>query len=247
MSGFDHRTYYEMLRDSMSVALVKAVLNKDLAESKETRLKARGNGGEVDAKQESEELAEFIEFLATDLFQYLPKDLTIITYDMKLADETGYIGSIESAEDFLNNLPGSYVDAIVEAKLLGADGDAEDVKRMTTSVMEDYLATATAPPLKWTETRPLECELCAREVKLTYHHLIPRSTHSRVLKKRMHPEYMLNRVAWLCRSCHSFVHHCEENMELAKNWYTIELLEQRDDIQKWISYISKRPGKTRVK
>ncbi|EPS42377.1 hypothetical protein H072_3600 [Dactylellina haptotyla CBS 200.50] len=244
MSGFDHRSYYEMLKDSMSVTLVKAVLNKELAESKETRLKVSRNGGELDAKEEAEELAEFIEFLATDLFQYLPKDLTDINYDMKLADETGRVGSIEMAEEFLDNLPATYVDAIVEAKLLG---DAEDVKRMTTTVLEDYLAATTAPPQRWSETRPLECELCNREVRLTYHHLIPRSTHARVLKKKIHPEYMLNRVAWLCRLCHSFVHHCEENMELAKNWYTIELLEGRDDVQRWITYISKRPGRTRVK
>ncbi|KAK6363202.1 hypothetical protein TWF730_000646 [Orbilia blumenaviensis] len=244
MSGFDHRSYYEMLRDSMSVSLVRAVLNKELAESKETRLRASRNGGEVNAKKEAEDLAEFIEFLATDLYEYFPKELTEVTYDLKTADETGVIGSIEMAEGFLNNLPSTYVDSIVDAKLLN---DAEDVKRMTTSVLEDYLAAATAPPLKWTETRPLECELCGREVRLTYHHLIPRSTHSRVLKKKIHPEYMLNRVAWLCRLCHSFVHHCEENMELAKNWYTVELLEQRDDIQRWIAYISKRPGRTRVK
>ncbi|KAF3942125.1 hypothetical protein ABW19_dt0206053 [Dactylella cylindrospora] len=61
MSGLDHRTYYEMLRDSMSVSLVKAVLNKELSESKESRLKASRNGGEVDAKQEADELSEFID------------------------------------------------------------------------------------------------------------------------------------------------------------------------------------------
>ncbi|EWC45500.1 hypothetical protein DRE_05358 [Drechslerella stenobrocha 248] len=240
MSGFDQRSYYDMLKDSMSVALVKAVLNKELAESKETRLKATRNGGEVNARQETEELADFIEFLATDLYQYLPKDLTEVTYDMKLADESGRVGSIEMAEGFLNNLPATYIDAIVDAKLLT---DEEDVKRMTTMVMEDYLAAATAPPQKWMETRPLECELCTRQVRLTYHHLIPRSTHARVLKKKIHPEYMINRVG----SEPIKVHHVEENMELAKNWYTIELLEQRDDIQRWIAYISKRPGRTRVK
>ncbi|KAF3910866.1 hypothetical protein ABW20_dc0106533 [Dactylellina cionopaga] len=118
MSGFDHRSYYEMLRDSMSVTLVKAVLNKELAESKESRLKASRNGGEVNARKEAEDLAEFVEFLASDLFQYLPKDLTEVTYDKKIADETERVGSIETAEGFLNNLPSTYVDAIVEAKLL---------------------------------------------------------------------------------------------------------------------------------
>ncbi|KAF3908409.1 hypothetical protein ABW21_db0201069 [Orbilia brochopaga] len=118
MSGFDHRSYYEMLRDSMSVALVKAVLNKELAESKETRLVASRNGGELNARQEAEELADFIEFLATDLYQYFPKDLTEVTYELKLADETGRVGTVEMAEEFLNNLPSTYVDAIVEAKLL---------------------------------------------------------------------------------------------------------------------------------
>ena len=46
-------------------------------------------------------------------------------------------------------------------------------------------------------------EICEREVPLTYHHLIPREVHDKVLKKKWHPEAMLNSVAWLCRYAQS--------------------------------------------
>ena len=51
----------------------------------------------------------------------------------------------------------------------------------------------------WSKTRTTECEICEREVPLTYHHLIPREVHDKVRKKKWHPEAMLNSVAWLCR------------------------------------------------
>ncbi len=51
----------------------------------------------------------------------------------------------------------------------------------------------------WFKTRTTECEICEREVPLTYHHLIPREVHDKARKKKWHPEAMLNSVAWLCR------------------------------------------------
>jgi hypothetical protein len=42
------------------------------------------------------------------------------------------------------------------------------------------------------------------------------------------------------------VHHVETNEELARNFYTVELLLQREDIQKWKVYAARqRYGKKR--
>ena len=41
----------------------------------------------------------------------------------------------------------------------------------------------------------------------------------------------------LCRACHSFVHRIASNEELAKDYYTVERLLARDDVQafaKWV-------------
>lgn len=42
------------------------------------------------------------------------------------------------------------------------------------------------------------------------------------------------------RPCHSAVHRCASNEELAKEWYTVEKLLEREDIQKWAGYIGKQ-------
>ncbi|KIL66926.1 hypothetical protein M378DRAFT_355522 [Amanita muscaria Koide BX008] len=41
-------------------------------------------------------------------------------------------------------------------------------------------ACATPPARIWSLTRTTECEICEIVVLLTYHHLIPRSTHAKV-------------------------------------------------------------------
>src|SRR2546421_3801834 len=61
MSGLESRDNQEIFRDSLSVSLVRATLSKELVESKETRLMAAKNGGEVDASEAAAELAEFID------------------------------------------------------------------------------------------------------------------------------------------------------------------------------------------
>lgn len=66
---------------------------------------------------------------------------------------------------------------------------------------EDFVNTGYELPGKggWWATRKAECEICGRICPLTYHHLIPRSTHTKVLRKKWHPPERLNVVAWLCR------------------------------------------------
>ena len=90
----------------------------------------------------------------------------------------------------------------------------------------------------------------------------PREVHAKALKKKWHPEAMLNSVAWLCRCassvfiasypssraprpgrtrpCHSTVHRVASNEELAREYYTVDRLLEREDVQKWRKYISKQ-------
>ncbi|KAJ7193086.1 hypothetical protein GGX14DRAFT_577604 [Mycena pura] len=107
-------------------------------------------------------------------------------------------------------------------------------------VLREYVASATAPLPVWSQTRTSQCEICDRAVPLTYHHLIPRSTHAKALKKKWHLPSMLNSVAWLCRPCHTVVHQVASNEALAQHFYTVDLLLERDDIQRWGKYASKQ-------
>jgi len=47
-------------------------------------------------------------------------------------------------------------------------------------------------------------------------------------------------LKFLLRPCHSAVHHVASNEDLARSFYTVELLLERDDVQKWKKYASKQ-------
>lgn len=60
-----------------------------------------------------------------------------------------------------------------------------------------------------------------------------------------HPEWRLGSVAWLCRACHSYVHSVESNEDLAREWFTIERLKERDDVRRWAGWVGKVRWKAR--
>lgn len=81
----------------------------------------------------------------------------------------------------------------------GIAADEDGARDILRRVLEQFAQEALAPPPAWSSTRAAECEICERDVPLTYHHLIPRATHAKALKRKWHPEALLNSVAWLCR------------------------------------------------
>jgi 5-methylcytosine-specific restriction endonuclease McrA len=107
-------------------------------------------------------------------------------------------------------------------------------------VLTDYITSATTGPPVWASTRTEACEICERDwIPLSYHHLIPRDVHAKVLKRGWHEEWQLNSVAWLCRACHSFVHRMASNEELAREYYTVERILERDDVLDWARWVGR--------
>lgn len=107
------------------------------------------------------------------------------------------------------------------------------------------------------------CPICERELGLTFHHLIPRETHSKMLKNNkvlvpasvesMYQFYIdqvvntLTRKEWLntygvfiCRSCHSQVHRTEPNDVLAIKYNTIETIVKHPAIMKWAKWANQQ-------
>ena len=87
--------------------------------------------------------------------------------------------------------------------------------------------------------RPAECEICARpatQIPLTAHHLVPRSVAAKAVKRGWHTAEKTTDLAWLCRACHSFVHGVASNEELAREWYSVELLFTREDVGRWAAW-----------
>ncbi|VDB84222.1 unnamed protein product [Peniophora sp. CBMAI 1063] len=181
-------------------------------------------------------LDDFSEYLASELWPVMPQELQACTYDSQ--PPTALVEKLDDLDsDALSNLPTSISDSLIS---FGIAADWDAARALALAAIRDYVAQACAPPPAWSSTRATECELCDRTVPLTYHHLIPRSTHTKVKKKGWHPESMLNSVAWLCRPCHSTVHHVADNEELAKSFYTLDLLLEREDIQRWRKYAAKQ-------
>lgn len=63
--------------------------------------------------------------------------------------------------------------------------------------------------------------------------------HAKAVKRGWHGEWELGKVAWLCRACHSFVHKIAGNEELAREYYSVELLLEREDVVKWAGWVGK--------
>ena len=144
-------------------------------------------------------LDDFTSYLASEAWPSLPESIRGASFESLSSDDALKEMTSDAFSIPLDAIPipTSFFDTLVSYSLFG---DADDCIRFLRKVLSDYLIEATALPPVWKQTRTEECEICERSwVKLTYHHLIPRSVHSKALKKKWHPESTLNSVAWLCR------------------------------------------------
>lgn len=92
-----------------------------------------------------------------------------------------------------------------------------------------------------------DCELCHRQMPVTHHHLVPRSTHEYFLA---HPEQLTfevtkmslrTRTIRLCRPCHTHVHATiRDHKTLAREYASIDKLVALESIKKFVAYIRKQ-------
>ncbi|KAF5335773.1 hypothetical protein D9611_009682 [Ephemerocybe angulata] len=183
---------------------------------------------------EFNDLSDFASYLAAEAWPVVPERFQKASYE---ALTRGDLGNLDVDELPLDALSTSFVDTLIS---YGQAEDTDDAVKFVRKVLGKYAEEATAPPPVWSSTRTKECEICERQVPLTYHHLVPRSVQTKALKKGWHTEAMLNKVAWLCRPCHSVVHRVASNEELAQSYHTVELLLEREDVQRWQRYASKQ-------
>ncbi|THX02914.1 hypothetical protein D6D18_03898 [Aureobasidium pullulans] len=251
MISEDEIANYEDFRDCVSELLISR-LSGTADKKKKKATKGRKNEIKPVSKPEQDQensdalvadLGETIEYLASEIFPSFPDDLRVLSYsdvqnDKQLAEKYSVPLDSDVYEDLLQPMPLSVSDSLTSYGLLS---DPTDLPRLLEPVFTSYITSRiTAPPEFAPSSRATECEICEREhLPLTYHHLIPRAVHAKVVKRGWHASWELNKVAWLCRACHSFVHRLATNEELAKEWYSIELLLERDDVQKWAIWVSK--------
>lgn len=151
------------------------------------------------SENDGDDLADFASYLAAEAWPVVPDRYQNATYE---AHTNGSLGDLDVDELPLDALSPAFVDTLTS---YGQAEDTDDVEKFLRKVLGKYVEEVTAPPPVWSSTRTKECEICEREVPLTYHHLVPRSVHTKALKKGWHSEAMLNKVAWLCRSVHRLI------------------------------------------
>ena len=89
-----------------------------------------------------------------------------------------------------------------------------------------------------------ECELCCRELKLTWHHLIPQKMHNKKrFLKLFTKEDMKTRGANLCFDCHPTIHKFFDEKFLGLYLNTIEKLKGNEKIINYLSWVVKQDKK----
>lgn len=177
-----------------------------------------------------------------ETFSSLPQDLQTLSYqatqdDPRLAEKYTDPISPTTLDPIVTTIPLAIPDSLVTYALIP---DPSFLPNFLASLLNPYISSVTTPPPSWSSTRASACEICDRSwINLTYHHLIPRQMHAKVIKRGWHEEWKLNSVAWLCGACHRFVHRIASNEELAKDWWSVERLLEREDVRAWAEWVGR--------
>jgi len=86
------------------------------------------------------------------------------------------------------------------------------------------------------------CPICLRpDIKLTQHHLIPRSQlKKKYIKKKLDVrEARLEQIA-LCRSCHNHIHAVISEREMATEFNSLEKLLSHPEVHKYATWVRDR-------
>ncbi|KAF9873557.1 hypothetical protein CkaCkLH20_09016 [Colletotrichum karsti] len=248
----EETTQFETFRDCLSAAVVERVTKptskpkKRTKKTKATTPKTKPqNEPPEDTPVDAEDMMDFTSYLASETFDSFPDDLKTLSHATYTADpalQSRLALPLTGADvaDLLPTLSPAVADSLVAYSIV--DPERQGAHEFLAPVLTELVAALTAPPPPPRSTRESVegCELCGRDwIGLTYHHLIPRMVHDKVVKRGWHREDELNSVAWLCRLCHSFVHRFAGHEELARFYYTVELLLEQDEVVRFAQYASR--------
>ncbi|KAF4343412.1 hnh endonuclease [Fusarium beomiforme] len=244
---------YALFRDCLSTTLLQPASSAPNPPKRRRRGKNTGaplvaSNPVPNPQKDAEELAEFIDYLATEIFENLPDELQTLEYRTWREDETlqeQYSLPLTKQSLSVLNLPPSVIETMTTYNLISADLDVEShlpssPESFLLPILTSYITPLIEPPPATRSTRTDACEICARSwVPLSYHHLIPRFVHEKAVKRGWHRKEDLQNVAWLCGACHRFVHHFKTHEELARDYYTVDLLLDEEEVQRWAKWVRK--------
>lgn len=89
--------------------------------------------------------------------------------------------------------------------------------------------------------KPDNCDTCGREVKLTFHHLVPKKLHKKRRTILRYPDVDLNHHGiWVCKDCHKKIHRLFSHDELSETYNTVEKLKEHETFAKFLKWVSKQ-------
>lgn len=278
-SSEDTHSNFALFRDCLSTALLRPEPSPSNDLKKRRRKRHRGErsrddqdpldsgsgradsgSGRADPGRDAEELADFIDYLATEIFEYLPGEIKELDYrswrdseDLQARFSLPLTSTSPGLISLSEALPLSVRDTLRTYSLISPDPTLDcsphlpaTVEAFLSPVLTSYLSPLTTPPPASASTRTEACEICGRDwINLSYHHLIPRFVHDKAVKRGWHKEEDLQNVAWLCGACHRFVHHFKTHEELARHYYTVDLLLEEDEVQRWAAWVGRLRWKSR--
>ncbi|KAF3806114.1 hypothetical protein GCG54_00004440 [Colletotrichum gloeosporioides] len=247
----EETTQFETFRDYLSAAIVEKVTkpaSKPKKRAKKTKSSpptTKPQHGTDDTPVDADDMIDFSSYLASEAFESFPEDLKALSHvtytaDPALQSRLSLPLTGSDVAELLPTLSPDVSESLVAYNII--DPDRQGAHEFLAPVLTEYVAALTTapPPPRSTRDQVDGCELCGRDwIGLTYHHLIPRMVHDKVVKRGWHREDELNNVAWLCRLCHSFVHRFAGHEDLARHYYTVELLLEQDEVLKFAQYASR--------
>ena len=90
------------------------------------------------------------------------------------------------------------------------------------------------------------CQLCERQIPLTFHHLVPKKVHKRSqIKRKYSKEEMHTLGLWLCSDCHANIHRHINHLDLALHFQTTEALLAHPEVGKFVEWVAKQNKKVK--
>jgi hypothetical protein len=90
------------------------------------------------------------------------------------------------------------------------------------------------------------CQLCERNVELTFHHLIPRKSHKIKFIRKKHALLNLNTYGInVCKDCHKMIHKIIPHKQLALNYFSKERLMQNPQLIRFIKWVRTQTRKVK--
>ncbi|KAI2627569.1 hypothetical protein GGR54DRAFT_420219 [Hypoxylon sp. NC1633] len=267
----DQQKNYEIFRDCLSTALIEKIsqpLSKPKRRSKPKKTYASRAQAPVSAAEpkqdrepegaadtdltDADALADFADYIATQTFSALPPELKTLDHYTWAQDASLQARHALPLTGASTPVLVPALDAAVSDSLAAYAVTREPacgVHEFLAPVVSSYIATvsrAPPPPPRATLADADGCELCGRGwVPLSYHHLVPRFVHGKAVRRGWHRAEDLQSVAWLCGACHRFVHRFAGHEDLARRFYTVELLLAEEPVRRWVDWVARLRWKGR--